>query len=67
MNLLRDLRCALRLLARSLESLLFQVKATDAATFLAVALLLAGVAIVASVLPAIRALRVEPMSALRSE
>jgi putative ABC transport system permease protein len=56
-----------RLLSRSIESLLFEVKATDALTFLAVALLLATVALIASVVPAIRASRVDPMLALRSE
>jgi predicted permease len=54
-------------LSRSLSSLLFDVGARDPLTFTAVALLLAAVAIVASVLPAIRAVRVDPMLALRSE
>jgi putative ABC transport system permease protein len=56
-----------RLLSRSIESLLFQVAATDTLTFIAVALLLAAVALVASAVPAIRAARVDPMLALRSE
>ncbi len=56
-----------RLLSRWLESLLFQVKSTDAPTLIVVAALLAAIALVASALPAIRAVGVDPMGALRSE
>lgn len=56
-----------RVLSRFLSSLLFQVKATDVATYVAVAVLLALVAAVATALPAIRAIGVDPMRALRSE
>src|SRR5262249_37988279 len=56
-----------RLLSRSIQTLLFQVTATDTATFIAVASLMAVVALVASAVPAIRAARVDPMLALRSE
>jgi hypothetical protein len=52
---------------RSLESLLFHVGPYDALTFTAVAVLLAAIALAASVVPAWRASRVDPMPALRSE
>jgi predicted permease len=54
-------------LTRYLNALLFKVGPHDAATFLAVGMLLAVVAIAASVVPALRAIRVDPMLALRSE
>jgi putative ABC transport system permease protein len=54
-------------LARYLESLLFRVGAHDTMTFAAVAALLAGIALAATIIPAIRAARVDPMRALRSE
>jgi putative ABC transport system permease protein len=58
--------CA-RGLSRYLETLLFRVGPTDMITFAAVAVLLAAVALVASAVPAIRAVRIEPMLSLRSE
>ena len=54
-------------LSRYLSSLLFHVGERDAITYLGVALLLVVVAFVATALPAIRAVRVDPMVALRSE
>jgi ABC-type lipoprotein release transport system permease subunit len=48
-------------------SLLFEVKPTDPATLIAVALLLAAVAALACYIPARRALSIHPMTALRRE
>lgn len=54
-------------LTRVLQSLLFTVGARDPLTFILVSLLLAGVALVATYLPARRATRLDPAIALRSE
>ena len=54
-------------LTRLLQSLLFEISATDPATFLAVTLLLVCAALLASYLPARRAVRLEPSEVLRSE
>jgi predicted permease len=52
---------------RFLSSQLFGVGATDPSTFVGVSLLLVGVAFLASLLPAMRATRVDPVAALRDE
>ena len=54
-------------LTKSLRSLLYGVGATDLATLISVAGLLAGIAIVACWLPARRASGVDPITALRAE
>jgi putative ABC transport system permease protein len=52
---------------RLIQTLLFGVTPTDALTFAAIAILLAATALVASYIPARRAMRVDPMVALRYE
>jgi putative ABC transport system permease protein len=52
---------------RLIESQLFGITTTDASTFVGVALVLAAVAMVAILVPALRATRVDPMEALRYE
>jgi putative ABC transport system permease protein len=54
-------------LTRVMSSLLFNVKATDPATFTGISLLLAGAAFLAAYLPARRATKIDPMVALRHD
>ena len=54
-------------LTRLMRSLLFEVSTVDPLTFIAVAVLLPAVALLACSLPARRATRIHPMEALRCE
>jgi putative ABC transport system permease protein len=54
-------------LTRLLKSILFQVSPNDPGTFLAVAVILALAALLGCALPARRAMRVDPLIALRHE
>jgi putative ABC transport system permease protein len=54
-------------LGRVMASFVYGIKPTDPLTFVAVAITLALVALLASIVPAFRAARVDPMAALRYE
>jgi len=54
-------------LGRVMSGLIYAVKPTDPLTFLAVAVLLSMIALLASIIPAYRAMKVDPMAALRYE
>ncbi|MCC7124005.1 MAG: ABC transporter permease [Acidobacteria bacterium] len=55
------------LLRTSLDRLVYGVSTSDPLTFIALPIILAAVAVVASLVPALRASRVDPMTALRVE
>ena len=59
--------CGALALTSFLRSLLFEIKPSDAVTFVGVAVLLAAVTLLACYIPARRAMRVDPMVALRYE
>lgn len=52
---------------RLLEGLLFGVPATDLVTFVGVAVLMTAAAVIASIVPAVRATRVDPIRVLKTE
>jgi ABC-type antimicrobial peptide transport system permease subunit len=54
-------------LTRLMKALLFEVSATDPITFISIGLLLAGAALLACFIPARRATKVDPMTAMRCE
>ena len=55
------------LLSRFLSGLLFEIEPTDPLTFVAVGTVLAAVALLAAFVLARRAIRVDPIDALRAE
>ncbi len=54
-------------LTRVMETLLYSVSTTDRTTFITVPLILVATAMLASYIPARRAMRVDPVVALRDE
>jgi putative ABC transport system permease protein len=54
-------------ITRVMAGLLYEIRPTDAVAFLGSVSLLAGLAVVASLIPAWRATRVDPLVALRAD
>jgi ABC-type antimicrobial peptide transport system permease subunit len=54
-------------LTRYLESMLFQVRSTDWQSYASATLLLAALALIAALIPAVRGAKSDPMAALRTE
>ena len=52
-------------LSRSMTSMLYQVSATDPATFAAIACVAVLIALLASLIPALRAVRLDPVQSLK--
>jgi putative ABC transport system permease protein len=59
--------CGALALTRMMTSMLFDIGAADASTYISFSILLGAVAVLASWIPARRAARVDPMIALRCE
>jgi ABC-type antimicrobial peptide transport system permease subunit len=53
--------------SRALDSMLYGVTASDPVSFAAIATLLGAIALIASYVPTRRALRIDPVEALRAE
>jgi ABC-type antimicrobial peptide transport system permease subunit len=54
-------------LTRFMASLLYEVEPTDASTFAVITAVLAATALLACCVPALKAVRIDPMTTLRSE
>jgi putative ABC transport system permease protein len=55
------------LVTRLMTTFLYRVRATDPVTYVSVTLVLVTVAVVASVVPARRATRIDPLTAMRTD
>jgi putative ABC transport system permease protein len=55
------------LLTRSMQAVLFDIRPSDPVTFVQVVAVLLGASLLASWLPARRALRIDPVNALRAD